>query len=95
VAPYLIEMDTLTETDTETDTETNTEMDTNMDKDMDKDTDKDTDTDMELEYFCYISIRRYSAVWITNDKSRRKFQQRYKLVAPLANENCDMINLKN
>jgi hypothetical protein len=70
-----MEMDTETEMDMETDTET--------DIDMDK------DTDMELEQFSWISICRYSrycAVWITCDTSQRKFQQRYKLVAPLLNE---------
>ncbi len=45
--------DTLTETDTETDKETDTETDMDMDIDMDK------DTNMELEYFRWISIRRY------------------------------------
>jgi hypothetical protein len=42
-----------------------------MDKDTDMDT--DTDTDRELEYFCYISIGRYSpysAIWITCDTSQ-------------------------
>ncbi len=65
---------------------------TDMDMDMDK------DTDMELEYFCWISIRRYShycAVWITCDTSRRKLQQRYKLIAPLPNDYYDMLILKN
>jgi hypothetical protein len=63
-----------------------------MDMDMAK------DTDMELEYFCWISIRRYSrycAVWITCDTSRRKLQQRYKLTAPLPNDYYDMLILKN
>ncbi len=53
-------------------------MDKEMDKDTDKDTDMDKDTDfkLELEYFCKRSIQRfsrYSAVWTTSDKSRRKF----------------------
>ncbi len=77
------------ETDTPTDMETDTEMD--MDMDMDK------DTDMELEWFCRISIRRYSrycAVWITCDTSWCKFQQRYKLVATLPNEYYDILILK-
>jgi hypothetical protein len=38
-----------------------------------------------------LSIQRYGAVWITCDTSRRKFQQRYKPVAPLPNENYDML----
>ncbi len=48
----------------------------------------DTDRDMDKN-------SRYSAIWITCDTSRRKFQQRYKLVAPLPNENYDMLILKN
>ncbi len=56
-----------------------------MDRETGKDTDMDVDkdTDMELEYFCYISILRYSpysAIWITYDMSQRKFQRRYKPV---------------
>jgi hypothetical protein len=57
-----------TETDTETDMETDTETEMDMETDM--------DTDIELEYFCWISIQRYSrycAVLITCDTSRRKF----------------------
>ncbi len=88
IAPYLSDTDTLTETDTETDMETETETDMDMDIDMDK------DTNMELEYFRWISIRRYScycAVWITCDTSRRKFQQRYNIVVPHPNEFYDML----
>ncbi len=80
------------ETDKETDTETDTETDMDIHMDMDK------DTYMELEYFCWISIWRYScywAVWITCETSRRKLQQRYKLVAPLPNEYYDILILKN
>ncbi len=53
--------------------------------------DIDKDTDMEL----LLSIRRYSAVWISCDTSWRKFQQRYKLVATLPNKNYDMLIFKN
>ncbi len=51
VAPYLIDTDSLTETDTETDTEIDTEIDTDIDTDIDRDMDKDMD--MEFEYFCF------------------------------------------
>ncbi len=64
---------------------------------MDTDTDKNKDTDMELEYFCDISMWRYSphsTVWITYDTSQRKLQQRYKLVAPLPGENYNVQILK-
>ncbi len=61
------------ETDTETDKETDTKMD--MKTDTETDTETEMDTDMELEYFDKISARHYT--------SRRNFQQRYKLVAPL------------
>jgi hypothetical protein len=74
------------ETDMKTDTETEMDMETDM------------DTDMELEYFCWISIQRYSrycAVWIICDTSQRKFQQRYKLVAPLPNEYYDILLKEN
>ncbi len=52
---YLIDTDSLTETDTETDTEMETETDTEIDTDIDTDIDRDMDkdTDMELEYFCF------------------------------------------
>jgi hypothetical protein len=69
-----------------------------------KSTDKDLDLDtlfifgMELEYFFLISIQcysRYSAIWITCDISRRKFQQLYKLIAPLPDVNYDMQIFKN
>jgi hypothetical protein len=66
-----------------------------MEMDMEMDTEMDTET--ELEYFCWIYICRYScysAVWITCDTSRHKFQQRYQLVAPIPNENYDMLILK-
>ncbi len=80
------------------DTETDTETDMERDMETDTKTDMDKDTYMELAYFCWISIRRYSCyciVWITCDTSRRKFQQRYKLVAPLLNEYYDILILKN
>ncbi len=81
-----------TDTETETDAETGTDTETDTETEMDMET--DMDTVMELEYFCWISIQRYSrycAVWITCDTSRRKFQQRYKLVAPLPNEYYDIL----
>ncbi len=61
---------------TETDPEMDTETDVEIDTDIDRDMDKNS---------------RYCAIWITCDISRRKFQQRYKLVAPLPNENYDML----
>ncbi len=42
----------------------------------------DSDTDKDMQPYS-----RYSAAWITCDTSRRKFQQRYKLVALLPDEN--------
>jgi hypothetical protein len=66
-----------------------------MDTDMDTDLDTGMDTDMDRGHGHGYGIRRYSAVWITCDTSRHKFQQRYKLVAPLPNENYDMLILKN
>ncbi len=80
------------------DTDKDADKDMDTEKDMDN-TDKDTDldTDMELEYFCYISIQRYSpyrALWIPCDTSQPKFQCCYKLVAPLPSENYDMQILK-
>jgi hypothetical protein len=78
--------------------DTETDMETDIETDMETNMDMDKDTDMELEYFCWISIRRYSrycGVWITCDTSRCKFQQRYKLVAPLLNDYYDMLILRN
>jgi hypothetical protein len=51
-----------------------TEMDAETDMETDMKTDMVKDTDMELEYFCWISIRRYSrycTVWI-------KYKYKYK-----------------
>jgi hypothetical protein len=53
------------------DTETDVEIDTDIDMDIDTDIDRDMDKNS-----------RYSAIWITYDISRSKFQQCYKLVAP-------------
>ncbi len=86
-------MDTLTETETDTEKETDTETDIDTDMDTNIDTDMDKDTDMELEYYRWISIRpyrRYSTVQITCDTARHKLHQRF-LVAPLPNENYDML----
>jgi hypothetical protein len=74
------------------------ETDIDTDMDMDKETDMDKDMGMELEYYRWISIRPYrcySAVWTTCDTARRKLHQCYKLVAPLPNENYDMLIFKN
>ncbi len=94
-----IKIFTDTDKDKDMDKDTDKDTDRDMDKSLDKDTDTETDkdTDMELEYYCYISIQRYSpcsTVWINCDTWQRKFQQRYKLVALLPNENCDMQILK-
>ncbi len=56
--------------------------------DMDMDMATDTDTDMELA-----NLRRnfpYSAIWNAAEISRRNFQWRFILVAPLQKENSDM-----
>jgi hypothetical protein len=57
---------------------------------MDTDKDKDIDLDLELEVFSKISIqcyRFYRAVWISWNTPWRKFQQHYKLVVLLPDEN--------
>jgi hypothetical protein len=69
--------------DAETDVEIYTDIDTDIYTDIDMDIDRDMDKDS-----------RYSAIWITCDISRRKFQQRYKLVVPLPNKNYDMLIFK-
>jgi hypothetical protein len=75
--------------------ETDTETDTPMDMDMDTDTDKDKDT-------AYGAIAPYGLPVTHHGASSNsvinlwcKFQQHYKLVAPLPNENYDMLLLKN
>jgi hypothetical protein len=70
------------------DVEIDTDKDTDIDTDIDADIDTDIDTEIDRD-------SRYSAIWITCDISWRNFQQRYKLVAPLQNENYDMLILKN
>ncbi len=65
-------------------------MDTDTDKDMDMETDMDMDLELEWEFCCKISIQSYSPYstkGTTWDTPRSKFQGRYKLVAPLPDEN--------
>jgi hypothetical protein len=53
------------------------------------DMDMATETDMELANFAKYFIRRncpYSAIWNSSEISRRNFQWRYILVAPLQYE---------
>jgi hypothetical protein len=75
-------MDSLTETDMEMDTEIDTDIDTDIRQ-------GDGQGHGHGIGILLPSIR------ITCDTSRRKFQQRYELVAPLPNENYDMLILKN
>jgi hypothetical protein len=70
----------------EIDTDIDTDIDMDIDTDIDTDIDRDIDRDMDKD-------SRYSAIWITCDISRRKYQQRHKLAAPLPNENYDMLIL--
>jgi frataxin-like iron-binding protein CyaY len=81
--------------DTDKDTDKNTDMD--KEKDKDKDTDMELNLKLELEYLSKIYLRRfspYSAIWITYNTSRRKFQRHYKLVAPLPDKNYEMLSFK-
>jgi hypothetical protein len=85
------------ETDMETDTETDTSTDTQTDAEID--TDIDRDTDIELEYFCFqyvaiVAIALYGLPVTHHGASSNKFQQRYKLVVQLPNENYDMLIFK-
>jgi hypothetical protein len=91
-------METDKETDMETDTEMDTETDTLTDTEIDMDIDRDTD--IELEYFCcpygaIVAIAPYRLPVTHHDASSNKFQERYKLIAQLPNENYDMLILKN
>jgi hypothetical protein len=83
------------ETDKETDMETDTEVDT----ETDTPTDTEIDTDIELEYFCFpygalVAIAPYRLPVTHHSASSNKFQERYKLVAQLPNENYDMLIFK-
>jgi hypothetical protein len=55
------------------DTDNNMDMDNDMDTDNSTATDKDMDTDMELEYFCQISIWRYSRYTVKRDILKRNY----------------------
>ncbi len=75
------------------DADNNMDMDNDIDTDNSTATDKDMDTDMALVYLCQISIwrySRYSAIWIICVTSGCRFQQRYRLVVALPQENYDM-----
>jgi hypothetical protein len=50
--------------DTDNDTDSGTDNEKDTDNDTDTENDTFTETDMELKYFCYISIRRYSSYCI-------------------------------
>jgi hypothetical protein len=53
----------------------------------------ETDIDMELAKFCLVFPN--SAIWNASEISRRNFQWRYILLAPLHNGNNDMKVLQN
>jgi hypothetical protein len=81
--------------DTDMDTDKDRDMDTDTDKDMDKDTNKDTDMDKDTDptwnLNTFASFPDGAIVAIAPNglpvgTSRRKFQQHYKLVAPLRRE---------